>query len=56
MSGVPDQPIFSKVEFAVQSEAEFNDAQVRGEMRRSGGQKIAEHITDLAGNLFELIG
>jgi hypothetical protein len=55
MPGIPDQSIAAKVEFAVKCQAEFDDAQIGGEVGRPGREQIAQDVADLGGNGFQLL-
>ena len=54
MPGVPDQPIVAEVEHAVQGQAQFDDAQVRGEVGRPRAQQVAQHVADFGRQLLQL--
>ena len=46
MPGVPNQAVVLKVEYVVQCQAEFDDAQIRREMGSASAQQIAQHATN----------
>jgi len=46
MARVPDQAVLAEVKDAVQRQAQFNHAQVGGEMGASLCHQVAQHVTD----------
>ena len=55
MAGIPDQTIVQKVVRAVQSQRQFDDAQVRGEVGGPQAEQVAKRFTNLVGNLIQLL-
>ena len=53
--GVPDEAVFFEVEHLVQRNREFNDAQVRREVRWSGFDNGAERLADFGGELLQFL-
>jgi hypothetical protein len=54
MSRVPNQPIVCEVKSLMQSQAKFDDSQIRSKMRTSAAYQVAEHLTHLGRQPFEL--
>ena len=54
MPRVPDQPIVAEIEHAVQGQAQFHHAEIRGEVGRPGAQQVAQHVADFVGQLLQL--
>ncbi len=56
MTGVPDQAILREVEDQMQCHAQFDHAQVAGEMGGAIFADVAQSLANLAGNLLQLRG
>ena len=54
VAGVPNQPVAAEIEHGVQGQAQLDDAQIRGEVRRAAADQVAQHLAHLAGQLLQL--
>jgi hypothetical protein len=55
MACIPDQSIELKVKDAVKGQAKLDDSEVGGKVGRSGGEQIAQHISNFQSHLVELL-
>ena len=51
MAGVPDQAVLAEIEGQVQGQAQFDDAEVAGEMGRPNAQHAHQFVAHLLGEL-----
>ena len=55
MAGIPDQSVFREIVDEMQCETEFNNTEVAGKMSRPFLHQIAQRLTNLFGQLNQLL-